>query len=394
MKGQRIDLVFPRFKLLSGAERAILGLAEALGNEGHHARIVCHRFDPSCQSRLAAGVELECTGLRLDWTRNRYLNAVFDYARTWQLERALDPRADLQVFFGPALPLAWWMKKMKRSQAAILYYCWEPPRVLYQDRELILQRLGRLRLALSPGLSAYRGLDRRMVAAVDAVATSSEFAARRVKECYGRSAVVITLGVDRKRLDAARRAGPEGPPVLLTVNYLHPRKRIAMTLEALALLCRQERQLGGELPRLLVVGGGPEKSELEALAQRLGVQRQVRFAGFIADEELPGYYWESTCYVHSAREESFGLSVIEAAYCARPVVVVDEGGVQETVQHGVTGYRVPATADGLAGGIADLLARPDRGAQLGEAGRRLVAKKYRWQRGAADLLALVEDLHG
>ena len=40
----RFDLVFPRFKLLSGAERAILGLAGALAEAGHHPRIICHQF--------------------------------------------------------------------------------------------------------------------------------------------------------------------------------------------------------------------------------------------------------------------------------------------------------------------------------------------------------------
>ncbi|MCH7825538.1 MAG: hypothetical protein IH849_12110, partial [Acidobacteria bacterium] len=77
---QRIDLVFPRFKLMSGAERAILGLAEGLARAGHAPRIVCHKFDDSCRPRLAPGVELAVGGARIDWTGNRYLNAVFDYS--------------------------------------------------------------------------------------------------------------------------------------------------------------------------------------------------------------------------------------------------------------------------------------------------------------------------
>ena len=100
-----IDLIFPRFKMLSGAERAILGLAEGLAGVGYRPRIVCHQFDPSCRPRLAADVELACSNHRLDWSRNRYLNAVFDYLQVLRLGALLDPQADLQVFFGPALLL-------------------------------------------------------------------------------------------------------------------------------------------------------------------------------------------------------------------------------------------------------------------------------------------------
>ena len=89
MTNLRIDLVFPRFKLLSGAERAILGLAGAMVEAGHRVRVVCHQFDRSCLPRLAPGVELACSNLRLDWSRNRYLNAALDYGRCFQLRHLL-----------------------------------------------------------------------------------------------------------------------------------------------------------------------------------------------------------------------------------------------------------------------------------------------------------------
>lgn len=401
----RLDLVFPRFTLLSGAERAILGLAGALARQGHEPRLVCHQFDPSCRARLAPGVGLACTGARLDWTSNRYLNAVFDYVRAWQLGPSLDPRSDVQLFFGPSLPLAWYLRRVSRSGAVVLYYCWEPPRVLYQDREEVLGRLGRLALPMGPALAAYRLWDRVQVAAVDGVCTSSRFAAGRVLECYGRPATVITLGVDRDRLDAARRPLPPGRPRFLTVNYLHPRKRVDLLVEALALLLEGRHPPGNRSPTaadpggpreprplLVVVGDGPERDSLQELVRRRGLQKDVEFAGFVADDELPRYYWEATCYLHGAREESFGLSVIEAAYCARPVVTVDEGGVRETVEDGVTGYRVKATPEAVAERMARMLALPDRGRGLGEAGRRRVGSRYRWERGAEELVGLARSL--
>lgn len=385
---RRIDLVFPRFKLLSGAERAILGLAQALAAAGHRPRIVCHQFDDSCRERLAEGVELVVSGTRLDFSRNRYVNAVFDYTRTLKLASALDVDADFSVFFGPALLLAWRrIGRRRRAGKPTLYYCWEPPRALYQDRRAVLERLGLLRWLMTLALAAYRRLDRRMVAAMDAVVTSSPFAAQQIEACYGRPATVITLGIDRQRLDAALPDGPSRSR-LLTVNYLHPRKRVDLIIEAAAELEAALAAMGylEEPPLLVVVGDGPERDRLRELAAKRGIGDRVEFAGFVADHDLPLYYWETTCYVHATRDESFGLSVIEASYCACPVVAVDEGGVQDTVEDGVTGYRVAATPAALADGIAKVLGAHDAGASLGAAGCAKISSVYRWSRGAEHLL--------
>ena len=389
----KIDLVFPRFKLLSGAERLILGLADALVAAGHEPRIVCHQFDDSCKPRLAPGVELECTGKRLDWARNRYLNAIFDYARTFQLSRRLNPKADAHICFGPALPLAWYRKRISHTRVPVLYFCYEPPRALYQDREIVLRRLGRMRLLVGPLLTIYRGIDRRFVRAVDAVATNSYFSVSRIEACYGRQAVVITHGLDGERFDAARPTETRdhrasGRPLLLTVNYLHPRKRVDLAIASLALL--SDSGDASSSPELLIVGDGPERAGLEGLAARIGVADRVQFAGFVDDDDLPGYYWRATAYVHTTREESLGLSVIEAAYCERPVVAVNEGGVSETVEDGVTGRLVDPTAVGIAAGIREVVSEPEIGAAMGARGRERVIKLYSWQKGAQELVGAIE----
>ena len=465
----RIDLVFPRFKLLSGAERAILGLAGALAEAGHRPRIVCHQFHDSCRARLVDGIELVTSGARLDWSRNRYLNAAADYARTLGLGRLLDAEADFRVFFGPALLLAW--RRLSTSRHAgipSIYYCWEPPRVLFQDRDEVLDRLGWARWPMAAALAAYRRLDRRMVAAMDAVVTSSPFAAARIDECYGRAAEVITLGIDRERLDAARpvaeasAAAPadqkrgssptaagvpraasapsemqhgatsptggasaaRGRPRLLTVNYLHPRKRVDLIIEATALLGARATPGSGGLageprpdgehaagpgppaasgperpnapgaaaPMLTVVGDGPERQRLQQRAAALGVADRVSFAGFVDDDELPARYWQADCYLHATRDESFGLSVLEASYCMCAVVAVDEGGVRDTVDEGVTGYRVAATPAAIAAGVERVLGAPDRGAALGEAGRARIQARFRWDRGAGDLVEVARGV--
>ena len=389
----RIDLVFPRFKLLSGSERAILGLAAALAAAGHRVRIVCHQFHDSCRPRLAPDVELVCTNLRLDWSANRYLNAVSDYARCFRLGPVLDQHADVLMLFGPALPLVMYLHMVRNTQAVVLYYCWEPPRALYQDRELVLARLGWLRCVIAPLLSVYAAVDRHLVTRAGGVCTSSPFAADQIAAAYNRSASIITLGIDRLRLDAVRSTTAEQPPVVLTVNYLHPRKRVDLIIQAAA-LCGTTWDDDVRRPRWAIVGDGPERARLQALARELGIDQRVQFAGFVADDELPKYYAAATCYVHAGVEESLGLSVIEAAYSGRPVVAVDEGGVRDTVDHGVTGYRVPAIPSELASAVEAVLCSKDSGRALGLAGYERVASAYRWDQGAADVVRLAETVKG
>jgi phosphatidylinositol alpha-1,6-mannosyltransferase len=163
---------------------------------------------------------------------------------------------------------------------------------------------------------------------------------------------------------------------------------VDLIIEAMALLRERAGPSTFDLPRLRVIGAGPEKDALVAKAQSLGVDDRVEFLGFLPDNDLPRYYWGAACYVHAAVEESFGLSVIEAAYCECPVVAVDEGGVRDTVEDGVNGFRVPASAPDLADGIAKVLSLPDRGASLGVAGRQRVDAQYQWRRGIESLLRL------
>lgn len=382
MSERRIDLVFPRFKLLSGAERLILELAGALARAGHRPRIVCHRFDDSCRALLYPGVELAESGVRLDWFSNRYLNAAFDYARAGRLRGLLDPGADARVFYGPALRLAG-----RGGRIAEVYHCFEPPRALYQDREAVLERAGLARWPLAAALSVYRRIDRRLVRRVGSITASGPYAAGRVEAVYGRPAIAITHGLAREALDRHADVVRSGGR-LVTVNFLHPRKRVDLVIAALAAL--PARTPSGETLTLEVVGGGPERERLETQARELGVADRVRFAGFVAEQELPAHYRAAACYVHAAREESFGLSVIEAAYCGLPVVAVAEGGVVDNVVDGETGALVEADPAAIAEGIRRVLWTPDGGRSMGRRGHVRVDERYTWERGAEDLLRAID----
>jgi phosphatidylinositol alpha-1,6-mannosyltransferase len=268
-----------------------------------------------------------------------------------------------------------------------LYFCYEPPRAAAQDRADVLARVGAWRWLLAPALAGYRRVDHWLVERVDGVLVNGEYGRERVLEEYGKPSTVVTHGVrlegGAQSRDEARRAlGIEASArVAITVNFLHPRKRVDLLLRSWV---EVERRVSRAM--LVVIGDGPESAALRALADRLGLGR-VRFVGFVAEPDLPRYYRAADLLCHVAREETFGFTILEAGAFALPVVCVDEGGPRYTVRDGETGLLVEADEAALAGAIASLLGDSARAQEMGRRGREWVRGQFTWQRGAEDFLA-------
>mgnify|MGYP003290338274 CR=1 FL=1 len=116
------------------------------------------------------------------------------------------------------------------------------------------------------------------------------------------------------------------------------------------------------------------------------------FTGAVPEAELPAHYAVGDVYVHTGREESFGLSVIEAMSLGLPVVSVAEGGPCDTVRDGWNGYLTAATPEALGEATARLLADPQIAHEMGQYGATFAAREFRWERGARTLLRVVETI--
>jgi phosphatidylinositol alpha-1,6-mannosyltransferase len=180
-------------------------------------------------------------------------------------------------------------------------------------------------------------------------------------------------------------------PVLLTVGGLRSYKGHDTVMRALALLRSDYSDL-----RYLIVGSGPEKPKLLALAAQLGVDRQVVFAGQLTDDELADAYAAATLFVMVPRLEAtgvqgFGLAFAEAGASGLAVVAGDSGGIRSIVRHRETGLLVdPDRELALATAIAELLGNATLRRRMGEEGRRLVQRYYNWDRVTAQTRDFVE----
>jgi glycosyltransferase involved in cell wall biosynthesis len=393
-----IYFLYPQLRKLSGAERLILRLAAHTTALGAPVTLVTHYFDASCRPALDSNVRVIETGTRAHFFHNapaaHYLNAPLEYIYSIRLLNYIGADAEAITFFGPpSLPALAWSKQFPRHHVPHLYFCYEPPRFVYDDTREIAARLGALGFFARPFFGIYKWLDRAMVRRADALLANSTFGATRLRAAYGRDATVITHGADfTAPASTTREALREqyklaGKCVLLTVNFLHPRKRTNLLLRALLLIRAQVPNVVA-----LIIGSGPEAARLKQLARELGVEDAARFTGFVPDEELPSYYALADLYIHTGKLESFGLSVLEANAAGVPVVSVNEGGPREIIADGETGSLVAATPEAIANAVVTLLRDPARRAAMSLAARQRVAQNYSWARGAEIFLSVVKNM--
>lgn len=200
---------------------------------------------------------------------------------------------------------------------------------------------------------------------------------QRFPRCGGKTSVAY-VGVREDFFGVAHTPAADGVPRLLTVCRLsEPRKNVDLILRALAQL--QTRYAF----RYTVVGDGPERPRLEALAHELGLEGRVRFAGFVSQEELFGYYGKADLFVLASSvipgsHEGFGIVYLEAAASGVPALAARLAGAAEAVREGVSGMFVQQpSVEALAGALEQFLTGErsfDR-----EACRRF-AREFSWAR--------------
>jgi N-acetyl-alpha-D-glucosaminyl L-malate synthase BshA len=141
---------------------------------------------------------------------------------------------------------------------------------------------------------------------------------------------------------------PPGTKVLMHVSNFRPVKRVPDIIRAFAKIVPQ-------VPAVLVLAGdGPQRPEVEAEVERLGLGERVRFLGKV--DAVAELLRSADLFLLPSASESFGLSALEAMACGVPVVGTEVGGLREVVRNGETGALVPVgDVDALAARSIELL---------------------------------------
>jgi len=238
---------------------------------------------------------------------------------------------------------------------------------------------------------------------VDVVTFVSRYTRSRVAAAFGPLAALEHLpsGVDTElfapdpaaRQEIRGRHGLGDRPIVVCVSRLVPRKGQDALVRALPAIRRRVPDAA-----LLIVGGGPYRAKLEALARAGGVADHVVLTGSVPWSELPAHYNAGDVFAMPCRTRGRGLDVeglgivyLEASATGLPVVAGRSGGAPETVLDGVTGNVVDGReVDQIAEAVGALLADPAQATKMGQAGREWVAQNWRWDALAARLATLID----
>ncbi|MEA1953179.1 MAG: glycosyltransferase [Campylobacterota bacterium] len=151
-----------------------------------------------------------------------------------------------------------------------------------------------------------------------------------------------------------------------------------------------------DLPlKLLIVGGGSFDKELKQLTEDLQIDSKTIFTGKVPFIEVPKYHnmLSVSVSVSVSNSESFGVAIIEASSCGKPVVVSNVGGLPEVVEDGVSGFVVePKNPKQTADAIEKLILDNELQATIGNNGRARVKKLYNWDDNVKQMIKIYKKL--
>lgn len=252
----------------------------------------------------------------------------------------------------------------------------------------VKKRVGSKLVLGSHGTDFFPG-DRIFAQAVDRIVSCSEFNARQIQERYGIRPEVIYNGIDPEVFrplpsdrELWQRFGIQpGDKVIVFAGRLIGLKGVGNLLRAMA---RLDKKCSW---RLILIGEGEARPNLEKLVRELGIQARVIFCGYISNHELPRYYSIADLAVFpSLADETFGVAICEAMACGRAVISTRVGGIPELVMDGESGILVePKNWEDLAHRISQVLMDDPQRSRLGGRALERVRQHFTWEKVAERL---------
>lgn len=182
-------------------------------------------------------------------------------------------------------------------------------------------------------------------------------------DCNARSNIRAAYGIDDSDI------------VILFVGRLIPLKNIPLQFKIL------KETLGTiKNVRLLIVGDGILRGELEGQVKNIGLNDHVIFTGGVPHKEVYKWYSASDIFLLTSHYDCYPISALEAMSCELPVISTDVGGVKDIVQHEETGFLCDVDSEkNLKKRLLQLIMDEELRGKMGKAGRKKVVKQHTWE---------------
>lgn len=389
-----IALIMHELLVEGGGERQCVSLARALALGGHQVTLYTSAYDrANCFPEICKDLKIVDVG-RGRFSRLRKVKFLRGYLDMKRLASAVNrPHEIWNPHHWPAQWGAVWLKR--KLGGAVVWMCNDVPNL----REKAQQRrsIGMIPAAVHRLYYAY---DRAQNRRVDLTLFLSNWAEREFKAIYSGPTRVVRSGADPFRFAQGgdrqkirnRFGYSSGDFVLLWLGIFMPHRRLQDAIEAVSRLKSK-----GFPVKLLLAGSDrsfPEYfNSLKALAAQLGVTGEVTFAGKVDDEEIGDFYCSCDAFVFPNENQTWGLAVLEAMACGRPVLVSRGAAVHEVLTDGENALLFPPrNPEALAARIQELISQPSLGGRIAQQGMSLVREKFTWEQFARQIEDVCKEL--
>jgi glycosyltransferase involved in cell wall biosynthesis len=216
--------------------------------------------------------------------------------------------------------------------------------------------------------------------------TIKEYISRITKK----TVTVIPFGIDTDTFapKKVKTLFNEGDVVLGSIKPIEIIYNIDVLIQAFATLSARHPRL-----KLLIVGEGALQNRFEQLCVQLGISEKVVFTGRIPFSEISSYYNMIDVLVNISEYESFGVSVIEAMACGKPVVVTNVGGLKEIVKDDSLGLKVAIRqVDETTAAIEKLITDKQLYNHIAVNARKYVMEHYNWENNLNQMIEAYKTL--
>ena len=354
-----------------------------------------------CRELVGALAALDC--------ENEYVLLVAGRPGATALQRARERFSAHPNFVLRPVPLSerWLNRLWHRLRLPLYVEAFTGPLDLFHSTDFTLPPVRRARTLLQvhdlsflrtpqyaePSLQRYlRQVVPRSVRRADLVLADSQHTKSDIVALLGippERVMVVLAGVesrfqrvtDEDRLQQVRQRHGLNQPFILGLGTLEPRKNFAGLISAYGILRARQG-----IPHELVIGGrqGWLYQGIFDRVAELGLQQQVRFLGFVADEDLPALYTLADVFAFPSFYEGFGIPILESMACGTPVVASNASSLPEVV--GEAGLMVsPENTEALVQALGQALQDTPLRHTLISRGREQ-ARRFTWERAAQQLL--------
>ena len=212
---------------------------------------------------------------------------------------------------------------------------------------------------------------------VHAVSTHTQ---KRAIELGAKNTIMIPNGVDIKEYEPMPKdklrekyGFSQDEQIIISTSRLTPKNGIDYLIKAVSVLKKPDI-------KLLILGDGDQRPELEALIRDLKLEEIVKLLGYIPRKKVIEYLNIADVFAKPSIDEGFGISFIEAMACKIPIIGTNVGGIPDIIEDGVNGFMVsPKNVDELSNAIMNLLEDEDLKKRVAEASYKTVKEKFSWE---------------